>query len=155
MTTNPMHTPSTDLRQIMDKEFVNINKIRCIKIFRGITGEGLKETKDFVEKEWIPFITKLEYTAPVKVGKPITISDPDFDKDEILPAPMFFVGHAYKQEDGNTVLVLGTANTNTIYETVFSLNEDGNMIHRYNRRDFGRVTDTDDPNYPQNFRRYK
>lgn len=48
--------PLNDLRDLMDPEFANNRKINCIKHIRAITGEGLKEAKDFFEQEWLPFV---------------------------------------------------------------------------------------------------
>lgn len=48
--------PLKDLRELMDPEFVNKSKINSIKHIRSMTGEGLKEAKDFLEQEWLPFI---------------------------------------------------------------------------------------------------
>lgn len=50
---DPRFTTLQELRDLMDAD----QKINCIKILRGITGEGLKETKDFFEQEWLPFAT--------------------------------------------------------------------------------------------------
>ncbi|WHM52922.1 ribosomal protein L7/L12 C-terminal domain protein [Sulfitobacter phage vB_SupP_AX] len=48
---DPRFTSFKEIRDLMDAD----QKINCIKILRGITGEGLKETKDFFEQEWLPF----------------------------------------------------------------------------------------------------
>lgn len=53
---DPRHTSFHELRELMDPDFVNSNKINCIKTLRQITGEGLKDTKDFFEQEWLLFI---------------------------------------------------------------------------------------------------
>lgn len=50
------HTPLHEFQQLMDHEVVKNQKINCIKLLRQITGEGLKETKDFFEDVWQPFI---------------------------------------------------------------------------------------------------
>lgn len=50
------YTPLNEIRHLMDPEYVQTNKINCIKYLRSITGEGLKETKDFFEAEWLPFV---------------------------------------------------------------------------------------------------
>lgn len=60
--------------------------------------------------------------------------------------PMFLIGHTYKQLDGDVVLIVGAANQGNSYETVYSVSSDGQTIHRYNRRDYGRVTGTDHNN---------
>ena len=51
-------TSLVELRELMSVDVVSNQKINCIKLLRQITGEGLKETKDFFEQEWIPFILK-------------------------------------------------------------------------------------------------
>lgn len=43
--------PLNDLRELMDPEFVNSKRINCIKHIRSMTGEGLKEAKDFFEQD--------------------------------------------------------------------------------------------------------
>lgn len=48
--------PLNDLRELMDPEFANSKKINCIKHIRALSGEGLKEAKDFFEQEWLPFV---------------------------------------------------------------------------------------------------
>lgn len=53
---DPRFTSLKELRELMDVDYVNSRKINCIKTLRQITGEGLKETKDFFEQEWLPFI---------------------------------------------------------------------------------------------------
>lgn len=63
-------------------------------------------------------------------------------KDENLPNPMFLIGNVYKQISGDNVLIVGMYNQNTSFETVYSINYEGKPIHRYNRRDFGRVSGT-------------
>ena len=68
--------PLEDLRELMDIDFVNKKKINCIKHLRAMTGEGLKETKDFFEQEWLPFINgERKSYAPQPFN---------FDQDEIL-----------------------------------------------------------------------
>lgn len=39
-----------ELRDFMSVDVVSSQKINCIKLLRQITGEGLKETKDFFER---------------------------------------------------------------------------------------------------------
>lgn len=53
--------------------------------------------------------------------------------------PMFKVGKTYETVGGDMVKIVGISNEDTTYETVYC--ED--MVHRYNRRDYGRVTGTD------------
>jgi hypothetical protein len=63
---------------------------------------------------------------------------------DLLNPPMYLIGHTYKQLDGDVVLIVGAANQGTSYESVCSFDvSNGNMIHRYNRRDFGRCAGTD------------
>lgn len=49
-------TSLVQLRDLMDVDYVNTKKINSIKLLRQISGEGLKETKNFFEQEWLPFI---------------------------------------------------------------------------------------------------
>lgn len=44
-------TTLRELRDLMSVDVVSTQKINCIKLLRQITGEGLKETKDFFEQE--------------------------------------------------------------------------------------------------------
>lgn len=53
-------TPLREFRELMSMDVVSNHKINCIKLLRQITGEGLKETKDFFEQEWMPFVLKGE-----------------------------------------------------------------------------------------------
>jgi hypothetical protein len=54
-----------------------------------------------------------------------------------LPEP-YRVGNEYRTQEGKWVRFVGVANEGTSYESMFD--EDG--VHRYTRRDFGRVTGT-------------
>lgn len=54
---------------------------------------------------------------------------------------MFEVGKTYQSICGLPVKIAGKSNEGTNYETVFSI-ENGKEVHRYNARDFGRVTGT-------------
>lgn len=49
-------TTLPELRELMSVDVVSTQKINCIKLLRQITGEGLRETKDFFEQEWSPFV---------------------------------------------------------------------------------------------------
>ena len=40
-----------EMRMLMDPEFVKTNKVICIKLIRQLSGEGLREAKDFFEQE--------------------------------------------------------------------------------------------------------
>lgn len=55
---------------------------------------------------------------------------------------MYTIGRIYRQLDGQEVLIVGIANRGTDHETVYSIAPGGDPIHRYSRRDFGRVTGT-------------
>lgn len=145
---DPKHTSFNDLLNLGNPQYVQANKINCIILLRQITGEGLKETKDFFEQVWQPLVTGNEPTIKTFTkGVPsVFIVDDVPSKPDDLPPPMFLVGHSYKQLDGCTVMVLGVSNPNTSYETVYTLGNDGNVIHRYNRRDFGRCTGSDHQN---------
>ena len=59
--------PLNDLRKLMDPEFVNSWKIETIKLLRRMTGEGLKEAKNFLEDEWIPFVNSTQTPVPKMV----------------------------------------------------------------------------------------
>lgn len=49
-------TTLRELRELMSVDVVSNQKINCIKLLRQISGEGLKEVKDFFEQEWMPFV---------------------------------------------------------------------------------------------------
>lgn len=141
MTTISLH----DLKQMFDYEFVELYKIEMIKRLRTITGGSLKDTKEFLEEVILPC---LEHQS--KTASPTTRAGSPEPKGTItyvpLPPPMYLVGHSYKQLDKNVVLILGVSNFNTETETVYSMSSEGRVVHRYNRRDFGRVIGTDDAN---------
>lgn len=146
---DPQHTTLDELRELINPEFVKLKKINSIKLIRQITGEGLKETKDFFEQVWQPAVTG-GFPASVIKQSSITGSYGQLLKDDEepakLPPPMYLVGQAYKQLDGCTVLIIGVSNPNTSYETVYSVDREGSVVHRYNRRDFGRCTGSDSEN---------
>ncbi|ACL81275.1 hypothetical protein [Silicibacter phage DSS3phi2] len=58
-------TTLPELRELMSVDVSSSQKINCIKLLRQITGEGLKETKDFFEQEWMPFVLEGQ-----RFGKP-------------------------------------------------------------------------------------
>jgi hypothetical protein len=137
-----------ELSKLFDKEFVSKEKVNAIKILRSITGEGLRETKDYLEQRLIPFIVEGKPMAShadfdanyIGVGQHISSAIPAGSED--LTPPMFLIGHTYRQLNKETVLIVGASNQGTSYETVYSINPEGRAIHRYNRRDFGRCTGT-------------
>ena len=141
----PNFTPLSELIKLFDHVHVINNKIQTIKMLRTISGEGLKETKDFVEQTLIPALQSqspgLEFN--VQAGHE---EQPNLHTTVPLPPPMYLVGHSYKQRNKNTVLIIGVSNFNTEAETVYSMDGNGTVVHRYNRRDFGRVTGTDHNN---------
>lgn len=154
----PQLTTLKELKQLFDPDFVRTHKINCIKLLRQITGDGLKETKDFLELELAPFIldrtpmpSHADYDAnKLDPGDPLNIvpgTSPS--KEEGLKPPMFLIGHSYRQLNKEVVLIVGASNQGTSYETVYSINGDGKPIHRYNRRDYGRCTGTDHLNPSQ------
>lgn len=48
--------PLKYLRELMNPDFVDNKKIECIKYIRMMTGEGLREAKEFFEQEWRPLV---------------------------------------------------------------------------------------------------
>lgn len=134
-----------DLKNMFDYNFVLSNKINIIKHIRTLTGEGLQESKDFLEQTLIPALEKQSSGLRVNV-KTDHKQQLNPHTEVPLPPPMYLVGHSYKQRDKNTVLIIGVDNFNTEAETVYSMDGNGTVIHRYNRRDFGRVTGTDHNN---------
>jgi Ribosomal protein L7/L12 C-terminal domain len=143
MTNMIQYVPLDALKELFDYHQVATNKINTIKLLRSITGEGLKETKDFLEQVVLPSLeSQGSFLSPsfAGVGEP---EQPNPHTGVPLSPPMFLVGHSYKQRDKNTVLILGVSNFNTTGETVYSMDPTGAVVHRYNRRDFGRVTGTD------------
>lgn len=145
------------LEEIMSPEYVAKNKISTIKTLRQMSGEGLRETKDFLEQIWMPFLAQKGEPKKVSkkdMGSHITGSlygIPTFETDDQTPAsdlspPAFILGHSYRQFNSEYALIVGISNRNTSYETVYSIDGDGKPIHRYNRRDFGRCTGSDHNN---------
>lgn len=67
------------LALLFDPEFVAKQKISTIKTVRQITGEGLKETKDWVENFLQPTVVNMSHNQ-----LHVTEHMPDFDPDEIL-----------------------------------------------------------------------
>lgn len=61
----------------MDPEFVKTNKINCIRLIRQLSGKGLKESKEFFEQEWYPFVVDEKRSQSV-FARPIK------EKEEIL-----------------------------------------------------------------------
>lgn len=144
MTTNPRTYSLKELEILFDP---SSNKIECIKMLRAITREGLKETKDFYEHVIQPAI---DHGTKVRPANPITSKEDDDDQSDPIRTPtppMYLIGQTYRQLNKQVVLIIGAANQNTDWETVYSIDEKGYLIHRYNRRDFGRVTgcDINDP----------
>lgn len=140
----PIYISPEDLADLF-KSDVKDRKITSIKTIRHITGLGLKEAKEFCENIVIPASKGLK-RVQVDLGDD-TGKVPDEPLDggighELAP-PMFLVGHNYEQLDGKIVVILGHSNPNTSYETVYTMDENGFVIHRYNRRDFGRCTGSD------------
>ena len=64
------------IRELMDIEFVNQNKVQSIKHIRSMTGADLREAIHFFEQEWLPFIH-----GERKANAPQPFN---FDQDEIL-----------------------------------------------------------------------
>lgn len=62
------YTPLSEIRNLIDPEYVQTKKINCIKYLRSITGEGLKETKDFFEDEWLPFVIHGQRPTPKPIA---------------------------------------------------------------------------------------
>lgn len=71
--------PLNDLRLLMDPEFVAKQKIQCIKYLRFMTGEGLRETKDFFEKEWEPFVRGRQSSSATRPTVRDAPLNPEFD----------------------------------------------------------------------------
>lgn len=74
---DPKFFPLDKLRDLMDPKFVNKQKINCIKHLRQITGEGLKETKEFFELEWRPFVNGA--LTPTTVPTELVSDNPEFE----------------------------------------------------------------------------
>lgn len=73
--------PLSYLRELMNPNFVNHKKIECIKYIRMMTGEGLREAKDFFEQEWMPLINGERPLTPEEPSEKTlqTLSDyPEF-----------------------------------------------------------------------------
>lgn len=155
---DPKHTSFNQLSSLIDPETMVNNSINTIKLLRQITGKDLKEVVEFFEEVWKPFVLSQPSSRVGDTFKPpIGVDIDDIatfegeNKTFDLPPPMYLVGHSYKQLDGCTVMILGVSNPNTSYETVYTLNSNGNVVHRYNRRDFGRCINSDPQNPdPQN-----
>lgn len=127
-----------DLSDLLVNGFKSDKKITTIKTIRQLTGASLRDSKELCE--YVLHMRLNDYVVPEdndtgevpKPLNPVTSSNP----------PMFLVGHSYEQVDGNVVLMLGLSNRETSHETIYSIDDKGNVVHRYNRRDFGRVTGT-------------
>lgn len=137
----PEYTALSEIKKLFDFKEVSANKIYTIKVLRSLSGEGLKETKDFLEQVLIPAI---EHQVPsTTLRQPVGAHSVGAHRSGVSVPPMYLVGHSYKQRNKNTVLILGVSNFNTDGETVYFMDGDGNLVHCYNRRDFGRVIGTD------------
>lgn len=53
---------------------------------------------------------------------------------------LYRVGNEYQQQNGEWVQLIGAENVGTHYETMYSVDASGQRVHRYTRRDYGRVT---------------
>jgi hypothetical protein len=130
---------------MFDYEFTERYQIEIITRLRNITGRTPKEAIEFLEHV---ILLHLEHQS--KTTSSITRAGSPEPKRTIthvpITPPMYLVGHSYKQLDKNVVLILGVSNFNTEDETVYSISSEGRVVHRYNRRDFGRVTGTDHNN---------
>ena len=155
--TNTNYISIRDLRKLLKYNKTNCIRTKCLKVLIGITGESLGEVTKFFINEWEPAFNANSLPsieAGVKINTKYNNIDGLDKNKEIIPLrpAMYLVGRAYKQLDGNTTLVIGTTNIGTSYETVYSIDSMSNIIHRYNRRDFGRCTGTDHDNPdPRNF----
>ena len=136
-----------DLKDLIDYNVVSTNKINTIKTIRAITGSTLKEALDFFEQVLIPAIQNQDRHKNPKsaIGSFVDNADKSI-KGGVLPPPMYLVGHSYRQLNRNTVLIVGVSNFNTEDETIYSIDDVGNVVHRYNRRNFGIVTGTNQNN---------
>jgi hypothetical protein len=140
----PDYIALDELKKLFNFKEVSLNKINCIKMLRSISGEGLKETKDFLEEVILPAIE--HQGSSITLRQPVGAHSVGANRSGVSDPPMYLVGHSYKQRNKNTVLILGVSNFNTDGETVYFMDGDGNITHCYNRRDFGRVTGTDHNN---------
>lgn len=78
-----MHTRLNLLEKLLDPDFVSTKKIECIKVLRGISGEGLKETKDFYEQVLHPVVVlKLSVKRERQVGNPFDDESPSKEEFE-------------------------------------------------------------------------
>lgn len=69
---DPIRPRLSELKELFTADVVKNQKINCIKLLRQITGEGLKETKDFFEQVVQPAVLN---SAPI-VG-------PETDYDDL------------------------------------------------------------------------
>lgn len=60
-----------ELHQMIDPNWGLQNKIGIIKAVRAITGEGLREAKDFAEQVWWPMLEEMAKHQPYTLSKPI------------------------------------------------------------------------------------
>ena len=136
-----------DLKDLYDFKTVSTNKINTIKTIRAITESSLKEALDFFEQVLIPAIQNQDrHKNPESVIGQFVADAERNTKGGVLPPPMYLVGHSYRQLNKNTVLIVGVSNFNTEDETIYSIDDVGNTVHRYNRRNFGIVTGTNQNN---------
>lgn len=156
-----------ELRRFIEPHSILNNEIMTLNRIRRITGVREKEAREFYDQFLKPFARRHTVTHTssgivpdentVPINKPPRKSVFDADGDPLPKAenpPMFLVGQAYHQVNGEIALVVGTSQTGSTYETVYTIDSQGNPVHRYNRRDFGRVTGSnhDNPD-PRNFKR--
>lgn len=142
--TETTFTKLEDLQKLFNLKWNETHKIEAIRMLRNISGEGLRETKDFHDRVVTMLHIQADGYDPNKLDPGDELHVVGTPKpEEGLNPPKFMVGHTYKQVDGNNVVILGTSNANTSFETVYSIDSKGNCIHRYNRRDFGLCTGTD------------
>ena len=74
----PSFVQLSELEKLFDPEVVGTQKINCIKLLRQISGDGLRESRDFLEQTIQPII------EGKKPRTPQLMAQPNFDPDEIM-----------------------------------------------------------------------
>jgi hypothetical protein len=137
-----------ELADLIRPSYAANNEAHAIKLLMALSGASFADCEDFYEGTLVPFFKGEVSTRNIKSYFDLDEERKNTSKEAVetdIP-PMFLVGHTYLQLNGSPVTIIGKTNDNTESETVYSIDSNGNTIHRYNRRDFGRVTGTDHNN---------
>ena len=71
-----------ELHQMIDPNWGHQNKIGIIKMVRALTGEGLREAKDFAEQVWWPMLEQRAETMFTQIGN--KVHKPSYVEEESI-----------------------------------------------------------------------